>query len=67
MPAKSKKQQQMMAIAEHAPTKLFKRNRGVLSMTHSQLHDFAATKRKGLPTKKKGYKKGGMVRKGSCY
>jgi hypothetical protein len=44
MPAKSKAQQQAMAIAEHEPGKLYKRNRGMLSMSKSQLHDFAATK-----------------------
>ena len=53
MPAVSKAQQTGMAIAEHAPGKLYKRNRGLLSMTHEQLHDFAATPRKGLPQKVK--------------
>lgn len=38
-----------MGIAEHDPGKLYSRNRGLLAMTHSQLHDFAATPRKGLP------------------
>lgn len=52
MPAKSKKQQMMMAIAEHEPGKLYKRNRGVLKMGHTKLHEFAATKRKGLPEEK---------------
>ena len=33
-----------MAIAEHAPGKLYKKNRGVLKMSHKQLHDFASTK-----------------------
>lgn len=42
-----------MAIAEHNPGKLYARNRGLLKMSHSQLHDFAATKRKGLPKRKK--------------
>ena len=51
MPAKSKDQQQAMAIAEHAPGKLYARNRGLLKMTRSQLHEFAATKRKGLPAR----------------
>jgi len=47
MPAKSKKQQRFMAIAEHHPEQL----RGPApDMTHAQLHDFAATPRKGLPT-----------------
>lgn len=46
MPAKSKAQQAYMAIAEHEPEKL----RGPKpKMTKSQLHDFAATPRKGLP------------------
>ena len=36
-----------MAIAEHKPDQLYKRNRGLLSMSKDQLHDFAATK--GLP------------------
>jgi hypothetical protein len=51
MPSVSKKQQEVMAIAEHSPEKLYAKNRGLLKMTHSQLHDFASTKRKGLPTK----------------
>jgi hypothetical protein len=47
MPAKSKAQQRFMAMAEHNPTALYgpKPN-----MTHQQLHDFAATPTKGLPT-----------------
>lgn len=49
MPAKSKAQQQLMALAEHAPSKLFARDKGVAKMSHQQLHDFAATKAKGLP------------------
>jgi len=52
MPAVSKKQQQVMAIAEHNPSKLYSKNRGLLGMTHTQLHDFASTPRKGLPEKK---------------
>ena len=43
-----------MAIAEHNPGKLYKRNRGLLGMDHSQLHDFAATPTKDLPEKKEG-------------
>ena len=53
MPAKSKKQQQLMAIAKHHPSKLYKKNRKVLKMTQKELHDFAATKTKKLPTKVK--------------
>jgi hypothetical protein len=51
MPAVSKKQQMAMAIAEHEPGKLFKKNRSLLKMSHAQLHDFAATKRSGLVTR----------------
>lgn len=58
MPSVSQAQQKVMAIAEHAPSKLFKKNRGLLGMSHQQLHDFAATPRGGLP-KKIGEKKNG--------
>lgn len=51
MPSVSAAQQIAMAIAEHNPKKLFKRNRGLLKMKKSQLHDFAATKRSKLPYK----------------
>ena len=49
MPAKSKAQRQAMAIAEHHPEQLNPENRGLLGMSHEQLHEFAATKEKGLP------------------
>ena len=52
MSSLSKAQQTVMAIAEHDPEKLYKRNRGLLKMSHQQLHDFASTPRKGLPYKK---------------
>lgn len=58
MPAKSQAQQEAMAIAEHDPGKLNPENRGLLKMSKSDLHDFAATPRKGLP-KKVGKKDGG--------
>jgi len=57
MPAVSKKQRKAMAIAEHAPEKLFKRNKGLKKMTKNQLSDFASTKEKGLPAKKGKSKK----------
>ena len=44
MPAVSTKQRELMAIAEHHPDKVSAKNRGVLKMSHKQLHDFAATK-----------------------
>jgi hypothetical protein len=48
MPAKSKSQQRLMAAAEHGAN--FPKARKVrASMTHQQMHDFAATPRKGLP------------------
>jgi len=48
MPAKSKDQQQMMAIALHHPEKLHKKNRGVLKMGKKKLREFAKTKHTGL-------------------
>jgi len=53
MPAKSKKQRRAMAIAKHHPEELYKRNVGLKKMTKSQLGEFARTKEKGLPSKKK--------------
>jgi hypothetical protein len=53
MPSKSKKQRRAMAIAEHHPEKLYKRNKGLKKMSKEQLHEFATTKEKGLPVKKK--------------
>jgi hypothetical protein len=54
MPAPSKAMQQASAIAEHEPEKLYSRNKGLLKMKKKSLHDFAATKRKGLPEHKSG-------------
>jgi hypothetical protein len=53
MPSVSKAQQMAMAIAEHNPSKLYKKNRGLLKMSHAQLHDFAITPRSGFPERKK--------------
>ena len=58
MPAKSKKQRRMMAIAEKHPEELYSRNKGAANMTHKQQHDFASTKEKGLPMKKQHSKPG---------
>ena len=49
VPSESQAQQRLMALAEHDPSKVSAKNRGVLKMSHDQLHDFAVTKRKGLP------------------
>lgn len=50
MPAKSQAQQIAMAIAEHHPEKLHEENKGLLDMSHKQLHEFASTPRKRLPS-----------------
>ena len=60
MPARSKKQRQAMAIAEHSPGKLYKRNRGLKRMSKGQLHDFASAKRDGLPVRVKVKKRKGV-------
>lgn len=52
MPAGSEAQREAMAIAEHHPEQLYARNKGLLKMSHKQLHDFAATSEKNLPYKK---------------
>ncbi len=52
MPATSQAQAKMMAIAENAPGKLYKKNKGVLKMSGDQLSEFASTPRKGLPKRK---------------
>ena len=46
MPAKTEKQRKMMAIAEHQPSKLYKRNRGVLKVSKDDLSDFARKHKK---------------------
>jgi len=52
MPAVSKAQRRAMAIASHDPSKLHKRNKGLLKMSKKQLHDFTSTKEKGLQRKR---------------
>lgn len=52
MPALSKAFQAVTAIALHNPSKLKKRNRGVLRMSKEQLRDFASTPTKDLPDHK---------------
>jgi hypothetical protein len=49
MPAESKAQQAAMAIAEHSPSKLYSKNRGLLKMSKPKLSEFASTKTAGLP------------------
>lgn len=56
MPAKSKAQQRLMSAAEHGAS--FPMARKVAaSMTHKQMHDFAAGKEKGKPEHVKHAKK----------
>ena len=57
MPAKSKSQRRLMAIAEHSPSKVRGKNRGVLKMSKKQLRDYASTSEKGLPKKVRKKKK----------
>lgn len=54
MPAVSEKQRELFAIAEHHPEKLHKKNRGLLKLSHQQLHDFAS----GVAKKSKKRHKG---------
>ena len=42
-----------MALAEHNPSEVYARDKGVLSMSKEQLHDFASTKETNLPKRKK--------------
>ena len=56
MPSVSQAQAILMSIAEHNPSAVSRKNRGVLGMSRQQLHDFAATPRKGLPKHKKAHK-----------
>ena len=46
MPAVSEKQAVMMRIAKHHPSKLFKRNRGVLKMSKQQISEFTQKAKK---------------------
>ena len=65
MPAKSKAQRKLMAIAEHHPSQVSAKNRGVLQMSKSQLHDFAATSTKNKPQHvKKSNRYGDMAKRG---
>jgi hypothetical protein len=48
MPSHSQVQQIAMAIAEHNPKKLYKRNRDLLKISKEKLSEFASTPRSGL-------------------
>jgi len=49
MPSVSVAQRRLMALAEHHPSQVSAKNKGVLKMSHQQLHDFASTKESKLP------------------
>ncbi len=51
MPAVSQKQREAIAIARHHPDELYDRNKSLLKMKPSDMHDFAATPEKGLPVR----------------
>lgn len=51
MPSVSRAQRIAISIAEHHPEELYARNKGLLGMTHGQMHDFASTPEKNLPYK----------------
>jgi hypothetical protein len=53
MPAKSKAQRRLFAIAEHHPEELYARNKGLAKLPDKTLHEFAATKEKKLPKRVK--------------
>ena len=57
MPARSKAQRRLMAIAKHSPSKVRGKNKGVLKMSKKQLHDYAPTKENKLPNKVRKKKK----------
>ena len=60
MPALSEKQRRMMAVAYNQPQKLFKKNRRVLKMSRTQLHDFTLkTMGSGYPNLALGSAPGG--------
>lgn len=64
MPATSIAQRRAMAIAEHSPGKLYKRNQGLLAMGKEKLHEFAATSEKGLSKRAKRRKAAMLRRRG---
>jgi Protein of unknwon function (DUF3008) len=68
MPATSKAQRRMMAIAEHHPEQLYAENKGAADMSKKQLHDFAATSEKGKPEHKSKHDSGrGATSKHTAY
>lgn len=54
MPATSIAQRRLIGMAEHNPSQVSAKNRSILSMKKSDMHDFASTSEKGLPYHSKG-------------
>lgn len=52
MAATSVAQRRLFAVAEHDPSALSPKNKGLADLSHKTLHDFAATPEKGLPEHK---------------
>lgn len=50
------KQRRLIAIAEHHPEEVSAKNKSVLSMKKKDMHDFASTPEKGLPTRAQEYR-----------
>jgi hypothetical protein len=53
MPAESIAMGRLARLAEHHPEKVYKKNRSILKMSGTALHDYASTPETGLPYKKK--------------
>ena len=53
MPSVSVSQRRLMALAEHHPAEVYKKNKSILHMKNVALHDYASTPESGLPYKKK--------------
>ncbi len=62
MPAKSKSQQRLIALALKNPSKVRSENKGVLSMKENSLREFAETKTKDLPKHVKKKKSSNALR-----
>lgn len=56
MPAKSKAQQKLFAIADHDPSALKSKNKSLAKLSKKTLHEFAATPSKSLPEHTKSQK-----------
>jgi len=63
VPATSKNQAIAARIAEHNPSKLYARNRGMLGMSRGELHKVASTSEAGLPARKgRGKRRSGFAK-----